>query len=246
VSGITPGFAAWKLAFGISLIIFVGGIAGNMLGGMLPIVSITQAVDFAAGVLTGATTDLGLDDFFAQYEPTPGGTLADYDFGTYPFANQAVAANAIIMNPLSFSLLMICPVKGNENYLSHLAVMTALRAVIAQHASLGGTFTVATPKQIYTNCLLSKLSDVSAADTKQPQMMYQWDFVQPLVTLQQAQGAQNALMQKFSNGTQISGQPQLSGAAPAVGAPFSLATPPTVPAATPLQGAGAVSTGGGS
>lgn len=243
--GMSPGYAAWKLAFGISPIIFVGGIANNILGGMLPIMLLTQSADFADGILSGATTDLSLDDYFAQYEPLPGGTLADYQFGVYPFANQSVAANAVIQQPLAFSMLMVCPVKGNENWLSHLDVMTALQSAIAQHASLGGTYTVATPKQIYTNCLLTKLTDVTSGDSKQPQAMWQWDFFQPLLTLSQAAQALNALLGKMSSGTQILGQPSLSGGSPTVGAPYSLATPPTIPAATSLPGAGAIVPGAG-
>ena len=239
---LSPGWVAWKLAFGISPIIFSGGIAQNMLGGYLPIMLITQAVDFASGILTGASEDIDLDDFFALYEPLPGAEFAKFAYGEYPFANQSVAANAVIQVPLRFSMLMVCPVKGTENWLSHLAVMEALQGVITLHATLGGTYIVATPKQIFTNCLLESFTDATANDSKQPQSMFRWDFYQPLLTLSAAAQAQNSLMSKMSSGTQMSGQPALSGGGPVVGSPSSLATPPTVPAAQPLTGAGVVST----
>lgn len=230
--GLSSGFAQWKLSYGITPIIFVGGIAANMPGGQMPIISITDAGDFPGGPLAqvsasvGVSVDLGgisvggqiglsaslgsgpsLDDYFALYEPIAGGTLEDFEYGHYPFANQSVAANAVIQEPLTVSMLMICPVKGTDTWADHLSTVTALQSAMAQHAALGGTYTVATPKFIYTNCLLRRMVDVTTGDSKQPQSRFQLDFEQPLITLQQAQQAQNGLMSKMSSGTQLDGAP---------------------------------------
>jgi hypothetical protein len=227
--GISPGFAQWKLAYGISPIIFVGGIAANMPGGQMPIISITDAAAFAAGpiaqieasvsvqiggVSIGASVgasigddqgDPGLDGYFASYEPLPGGTLEDFEYGRYPFANQSVAANAVIQEPLAVSLLMICPVKGDQTWQEHLSTITALQSAMSQHAALGGSYSVATPKFPYTNGLLTKFADVTAGEGLQPQSRWQLDFFFPLITLQQAQAAQNGLMSKLTSGTQLPG-----------------------------------------
>ena len=171
---------AFQLGYEISPIILVGGLAGNIPGSMLPIVALTEGVNFVTGILTG-NTETSLDDFFAHFVPMPGSTLEENQIGMYPFANQAIAANAVIRNPLRISLRMVCPAKGTLGYAAKLATMSALKAAIDQHINQGGTFTIATPAQIYTNCILVMLKDVTTGETKQPQIAYQWDFVQPLV-----------------------------------------------------------------
>lgn len=235
--GVSSGFAQWKLSYGISPIIFTGGIAANMPGGQMPIISITDAGSFPGGPLgaigasIGASVDLGpisisgqigvfagtgagsgLDDYFAAYEPIAGGTLEDFEYGRYPFANQSVAANAAIQEPLTISMLMVCPVKGTQTFGQHLSIIMALQSAMQQHAALGGSYTVATPKYIYTNCLLRRMVDVTTGDSHQPQSRFQLDFEQPLITLQQAQQAQNGLMSKLSSGTQLPGVPSVGDA----------------------------------
>src|SRR5579859_6827529 len=98
----TPGLAAYKLSFQLSPIIFVGGIAQNIPFQMLPIIAITEALNFTIGLLSGGDP-IDLDNFFANYQPMPGSTLIDNQYGQYPFANQSVAANALITNPLRIS-----------------------------------------------------------------------------------------------------------------------------------------------
>lgn len=230
----------YALSFQKSPIIFTGGIAQNVPGGLLPIVSITQAQDFNQGILSGSE-GLNLEDYLFDFAPAPGGTLADFEIGSYPFANQTVAANAIISEPLRFSLLMQAPVRVPGGFDGKLAVFQSLQASIAQHAALGGTYTVATPAYLYTNCILLGLRDATDAKPDQPQSRWQWDFVQPLLTLQAAQQAQNSLMQKISNGTQVTPGPNgaisYSGQGPAVGNPASGVGPSVVSAAQPLPGA---------
>ena len=159
---------AFRLGFEISPVILTGGVATNIgPGGVLPIVSITESINFLTGLLSGGG-DLSLDDFFAHFQPLPGSTLAENQIGAYPFANQSVAANAIIAQPLRVSLQMFCPVKSSLGYAAKLATMSALQAVLAQHNAMGGTYTVATPSYIFTNCILLSLKDVIRQHTCMP------------------------------------------------------------------------------
>lgn len=236
---ISPGLTAFKLSFEISPVILTGGIAQAIPGGMLPIVAITEALNFVDGLLSGGDA-LSLDDFFAHFVPLPGSTLIDQQIGEYTFANQAVAANATIAQPLQIALRMICPAKEDLGYAVKLATMTALQATLAQHNSAGGTYTVATPSYFYTNCVMLDLTDGSNQQSKQAQNTYVWRFRRPLLTLQDAQQAQNNLMSQITNGTQINGVPAWSGLGPTVGNPASLAGPAgAVPSAISPAGANA-------
>lgn len=243
---ISPGYAAFKLAFQLSPIIFTNGIATNIPGGMLPIIAITEGLNFAAGLLGSGNIE-DLDDFFAVYEPLSGTTLADYDFGKYPFANQAVAANAIIAQPLTVSLLMRCPVRQPFGYAAKLGIMTALMQSIKQHSASGGTYTVATPVGFFPNCILLRITDASGGEDKQRQTAFRWDFTQPLLTLEQAQQAQNSLMSRLSSGSTIpgsNGAVSWSGLSPSVGSTTGLAGISVVPAVTTTPGASLAGSGG--
>lgn len=235
MSGIlnSVGRTIFKLAYQISPIILTDGIAGangaGVPGGMLPIVALTEAANFISGLLHGSV-GLDLDQFFAQFTPMAGSTLIDNSIGHFPFANQTVAANAVITNPLRVSLRMDCPVQKAGGYTVKLATFTALRAALTKHISLGGTFIVITPSKLYLNCLLVSLKDVTNGSGKQPQVTWQWDFEQPLITLDQAAGAQNAQMSKITNGTPTDGS--LSGSTQTAGNQLSGAAPVTMPVAT--------------
>ena len=210
------GRSAYDLAFQVSPIILVDGIAKGTLGNMLPLIALTgQAAAFAQGALTGT---LSTNDFFARFIPVPGSTLINNTVGTYPFANQQVAANAIIQQPLTISLEMIAPVKDKGGYLSKLAIFTALQSSFVAHNNAGGTYSIATPAYIYTNCLMTGMQDITAGDTNQKQIMYQLDFVQPLITGQQATASYNSLMAKAAGGQQIT-SPSWSSAVAASGQP---------------------------
>lgn len=234
-------FSGWKLAFQLSPIILTNGLATNMPGGMLPIIALTESLNFTEGLLSGAQ-NISLDDFFANFEPLPGATLIDQDFGEYPFANQAVAANAVIANPLEVSLRMICPVRNPAGYPVKLATMIALKTALAQHNGSGGTYTIATPSQFYTNCLMKNMRDISTGESKQTQFIWQMDFRQPLLTLQSAQQAQNSLLSKLTGGTNA--PPDSSGAIPwsglgnAVGQPPTLAASSVIPSSSGAAGVG--------
>lgn len=237
---VNPGYVAFKLAFQLSPIILTNGIASSIPGGMLPIIAITESINFAAGLLSQAD-DISLDDFFAHYEPLPGSTLVDNQIGKYPFANQAVAANAIIAQPLGISLIMHCPVRKSLGYAAKLATMMALKATLDQHSQSGGTYTIATPSFFYTDCILIRITDASAGDSKQAQNAFRWDFEKPLLTLAQAQQAQNSLMSKLSSGASVpasNGAISWSGLSSTIGSPPSLASLSVVPAATGSPAAG--------
>jgi hypothetical protein len=194
--------STYDLAFQVSPIILNGGLAANTLGGMIPIIGLTgQLASFATSALLSGS--LSTDDFYAKFVPLPGATVINNAVGTYPFANQNVAANAIISQPKNVSLLMIAPVKGTAGYLSKLAVFTSLQTSLAAHCAAGGTFHVATPSYVYLDCILTAMTDVTSGESKQQQTQWQLDFVQPLVTQSAASAAFNALIGKLSGGAQI-------------------------------------------
>jgi hypothetical protein len=199
-----PAFSTvYDLAFQVSPIILVGGIASNTLGGMLPIIALTgQAASFIQGALSNG--GLSTNDFFARFVPVPGSTLINQTVATYPFANQAVAANATIQQPLTISLRMIAPVNDEAGYLTKTAIWTSLQNSLVAHNAAGGTYTIATPWYIYTNCLLTTITDTTGGDTKQQQIFAQWDFFQPLISQQAATSAMNSLMSRLNGGSQVS------------------------------------------
>lgn len=228
-----PGYVAFKLAFQLSPILLSGGIATNMPGGALPLIAITEAASFVTGLLSGAE-NIELDDFFAHFQPMPGSTLVENQIGMYPFANQAVAGNAIIAQPLALSMMMMCPARDDLGYATKLITMISLKQVLDQHNSMGGTYTVITPSYFYTNGILVRMVDASNHESKQAQNAYQLDFQFPLLTLNQAQQVQNSLISKISGGSQLSatdGSVGWSGLSPTVGAPNSLAASSVIPSA---------------
>lgn len=230
----TPGLAAYKLAFQIAPLALTGGIASNITGGMLPIISLTQALNFTTGILSGGNIEL--DDCFAHFQPLPGATLIDNRIGMYPFANQAVAANAIIAQPLQISLLMIVPARDDSGAWEKLALMTALQMTLSSHNNQGGTYTVATPSYFYTNAIMTAMRDVTTAESKQSQFKWQLDFVQPLVSLQQLAQAQNAQMSKITNQTPSDGS--ASGYGVNTSDPSNLSGLSVIPAASNTAGTG--------
>jgi hypothetical protein len=205
-SGIgTAAQTAYTLAFQVSPIILQGGIAATAPDGMLPIIALTgQLASLALSAVTSG--GLSTSDFFAQYIPIPGSTVISNSIGMYPFANQQVAANAIIQQPLNISLLMIAPVNQAGGYLTKLALMTSLQSSLQQHNALGGRYVIATPGFIYNNCVMTGMTDVTSGESRQLQTEWRLDFIQPLITQAQAKGAMGSLMQKITNGSQTTGK----------------------------------------
>lgn len=214
----TTSRGLFQLGFEISPIILTDGIASLMPSGMLPLVALTQAASFLSGLFSGSIS-LDLDQFFAHFQPAPGGLLVNNQIGQYPFANQTVAANAIIAQPLTISLQMSCPVNAAGGYVSKFMTMSALKATLDKHNSSGGTYIIATPSFIYRNCIMTALRDTSGADSHQRQSQWLWEFQQPLVTQVQATNVLNALTSKLSAGLPTDGA--LSGPASAVGGSVS-------------------------
>jgi hypothetical protein len=236
LSGSTAGMTLFQLGYQISPIIFSGGIASAIPGGLLPVVAITQSASFVAGLLSGSTSGLSsLDDFFAHYKPLPGSTLIDNQIGHYPLASQQMASNAIVTQPLTISLLMICPARGSGAMITKLAVFTALKAAYDQHNISGGTYIVATPARIYPNCVMVRMADVTGGETKQVQAAYQIDFEAPLITLSQTVAAQNSLMGKLQSALPSSGS--LSGIVTTIGNDISGVYGSVITSATNLVGA---------
>jgi hypothetical protein len=224
---ISPGYIAFKMATQLSPIILTGGIA-TALGGALPIIALTESgLSLLAGALSGSSS-IELDNFFAHYTPLPGASLINNQVATYPFANQAIAANAIIAQPLNISLKMICPVRNLLGYPLKFATMSALQKSLSQHNSMGGTYSIVTPSYIYTYCIMTGMRDISGGDSKQLQYEWQLDFMQPLVSLQAAQQALSGLMQTITNGTPISGTPTWSSGL-SIGNPTSALTQSLAP-----------------
>jgi len=205
----------YDLSFQVSPIILNGGIVAGTLGGMMPIIGLVgQLAGFAQGALSSG--GLSTDDFFARFVTIPGSSLINNSVGTYPFANQQVAANAMIMQPKNVSLLMIAPVKDAGGYLTKLALFTSLQSSLEAHIAAGGTFHIATPARLYTNCLMTSMTDVTSGQGHQQMIQFQLDFVQPLITQQAASSAFSALMSKLSGGQQVT-SPAWSGAVASVG-----------------------------
>lgn len=188
---------SYDLAFQVSPIILVGGSYGQ---GLMPIIGLLGQL---AGLGQGLLSGLGSDAPFAKFLPMPGSTLISNTVGKYPFANQQVAGNAIIQQPLNLSMHMICPVKDKAGYLTKLALITSLQTSLQQHCAAGGTFNVATPAFIYTGMILLGMTDITGGMTAQKQVEFQLDFEKPLITREDATAALNTLMGKLSGGQQV-------------------------------------------
>lgn len=190
----------YKLGFEISPVILCNGVAESIPGGMLPIVALTQSASFVTGLVSGAINLTDLDKYFCHWRPVPGATMVDYDIAKYPFANQTVSANALLAQPLRVSLLMDAPVNENTGAMTKLVTMSALQAVLQAHANLGGTFIVATPSVIYSNCILRTVKDNSSGNDALPQRSWLWDFEQPLISEVAADQAVNSFISKIDGG----------------------------------------------
>ncbi len=231
------GAAAFQLTYQLSPIIFTGGIAQLIPGFGLPIIAITESINYLASGILGQGSDLSLDRFFANYSVEPGGSLIALQVGTYPFANQAVAANAIITDPNRVSLRMTCPVQaGRGGWAAKIAIMSALQTALQQHVLNGGTFTVMTPAKVYTNCLLTGFTDIGGNQPSQPQREFRFDFFQPLLTEEQANVVLNSPMSAIANMVPTTGA--TSGLSTGLGSALSGMMPSLIPSSSGAGGAG--------
>lgn len=229
----SSGQADFKRTFELSPITLVGGIAGGIPGGVLPVSALLPG----GAILAGAAGDL--DSAFAYFQPLPGSSLIDNALGEYPFANLAVAANAIVKQPLMVSMLMTIPVKSGFSYPQKLAVMKALQNTLANHCASGGTFIVATPSYYYNNCILVGLHDISAGETGQAQYSWKWDFRRPLLSAEGASPGLNSFMAALSSGAMA---PEAT-TGRALQTPRSVGAPAILPPAAATASAGVPSQG---
>lgn len=206
----SSAFSTFDFQYTRNPIILTGGIATSQ-GNVLPIVALTDPQVIASG------TNVDPNTLFASYRVLPGGSFVSNQVATYPFANQAVAANAIVAQPLNISVLMTCPATANVTLAQKQAVMHMLQASLTQHNNSGGMYSIFTPAYIYTSCIMVAMRDVTGPDTNQVQIAWELDFLQPLVTIAQAQNAKNTMLQKLSGTTAQASQAILSTALTSVG-----------------------------
>lgn len=233
-------FSTFQQWFEIDPITLVGGVAASFPGQLLPLSQLLQTAAFSAGL--AEDKDRG-DPYFAHFKPLPGASLNRNDLGRYPFANQATAANAIIVQPTNVSMVMSVPARGADGFMTKYSIMSALKQTLDQHSAKGGWYSVAVPTNLYDTAILLDLHDVTNYEFKQSQVYWQWDFEVPLITQQQATQVQSQLMAKLSSGTQVlpgaDGTVSWSGLQQAPGQPNSQTT------TTLLPGSGSQSVVGG-
>lgn len=203
MSGLGPqaALSAYELAYQISPILLQGGIFP--VGLPVPIIAIYGQKSLTLSVINSVFDLSSATEFFATYLPLPGSTLISNQIGMYPFANRQVAANAVIQQPLTLSMLMIAPVNQPGGYLTKQALFTSLQGALQQHNASGGTYTVNTPAFPYTNLLMTGMTDVTSGQGNQKQIEYQLDFVQPLLTLSAAASAESSLISLITGGGQV-------------------------------------------
>jgi hypothetical protein len=192
-----------QLAYQVCPVILTGGAAAQIPGGMLPILSLF----YGAGANSlGLPFDIGdLDDAFGAFNVLPGGTLVSQQIAKYPFANQSVAANATIREPLTISVIMDAPMRGANAWAMKQMIMTSLKSTLDNHNNVGGTYAIITPAYLYTELIMTAMTDNSRGNNSLPQNAWRFDFEKPLVSLADIQGAQNQLMSKITNGTPTDG-----------------------------------------
>jgi hypothetical protein len=212
----------FKLAFQVTPIWLTGRPVAALPGGMLPLAALTdpQLWQDLTGQFVEQVEVWNLDKAFGAFQVLPGGTLLAQDAATYPFANQWVASNATIFNPLQVSLVWDTPMKDPNAWNRKYMIIQNVQARLTDHCNNGGTFTVLTPSFIYEGMLLLNLSDASRGNNPIPQNAWRFDFNKPLVRMTDLLAAQNVLMYKLTHGLETNGA--WTGHAAAVGVTGSL------------------------
>ncbi|HEY4437692.1 MAG TPA: hypothetical protein VGN40_16200 [Lelliottia sp.] len=189
---------AFKLAFEISPILLIDGIAASIPGGAMPIAVLTEGVSIVDGLLHGE-----LSGQSTAFTPMAGTTLVQQDIGTVNFYNMVTAANSVVNRPNRVIMQMVRPASTqNGGYATKGITFAALKLALDKHNQSGGYYVVMTPSFIYTGCLLRTMIDVSgfSEQNKQVQHTWQMEFEQPLLTISQVDAALGNLMSKFESG----------------------------------------------
>jgi hypothetical protein len=219
-----PVNTAAQLSYQICPIVLTGGIAQQLPGAILPFLSLIWPSGSPLDL--GILPDMGdLDDAFGAFNVLPGGTLVTQTIAKYPFANQYVAANAVIHEPLIISVIMDAPMRGQNAWEEKFTIMTNLKLQLDSHNNQGGMYTIVTPAFMYQNCVMVALTDNSRGNNSLPQNAWRFDFERPLVVLSEA-AQMNQNMLNMSNGVVTTGRitgPQQVGSTtatlPTVGSP---------------------------
>lgn len=190
----------YQLGFQISPVILCDGIAQAIPGGMLPIVTLTQSASIVSAALGGSIDIDSLDKYFAHWRVQSGSTILNYELAKYPFASQKVAANSALAQPLTIPMLMQTPVNENTGIFTKLVTFAALQATLEAHANLGGTYIVATPAMIYSNCILTMIQDVTPGSEVVPQRDWLFTFEKPLIAEDDAERELNNFLGKIDAG----------------------------------------------
>mgnify|MGYP000870735474 CR=1 FL=1 len=189
----------FKLAFEISPILLVDGIASGIPGGIMPIAVLTEGVSIADGLLHG---DIGSGPT-AHFTPMAGTTLVLQEIGNLNFYNMLTAANAVIGKPNRIVMQMLRPASTKDGgYASKGLAFATMKMALDKHNQSGGSYIVMTPVFIYTGCLMRSLIDASgfSEQNKQVQDVWQFEFEQPLLTISQLDAALGGVMSKFESG----------------------------------------------
>ena len=189
---------AFKLAFEISPIFLVDGIAASIPGGAMPIAVLTEGVSIVDGLLHGEISGQS-----AAFTPMAGTKLIQQDIGNLNFFNMVTAANSVVNRSNRVIMQMIRPAstKGG-GYAAKGITFTALKLALDKHNQSGGYYVVMTPSFIYTGCLLRTMIDVSGFSEQNKQVQHTWqlEFEQPLLSISQVDAALGNLMSKFESG----------------------------------------------
>lgn len=142
--------------------------------------------------------------YFGYFAFVNGGTYMQNTVAQYPFANQYVAANAIVRQPNNVSLLMNCPATASMPIDRRQSIFQSLIASLDRHVAMGGLFVVYTPMGILDNCVLLATRDASNGENAILQNGIIFDFQQPLImTIDDANKASNTTAGKIDAGAKI-------------------------------------------
>ena len=171
---------AFKLAFEVSPILLVDGIASKIPGGVMPIAVLTEGLSLLHGEIRTRS--------MAAFTPMAGTTLVQQDICNLNFYNQVTAANATVRKPNRVVMQMIRPASTEDGgYTTKGMTFTTLKMALDMHNQYGGCYTVMTPSFIYTRCLMRSFIDTSGFSEQNKQVQHTWqiEFEQPLSSVEQ-------------------------------------------------------------